>query len=157
FIQTDASINPGSSGGALVTLTGELVGVNNAILSRTGGNVGIAFAIPASLAAPAVRQLVSYGSVTRGELGIVILDVTPAIAAGLGLGLDEGALVTAVRPGSAAARAGLRQGDVVTAVNGRAVRGSADLRNQVGLRRPGTEVDLSVLRSGQALTMRTIL
>ncbi len=150
FIQTDASINPGNSGGALVNLRGELIGINSAILSRSGGNIGIGFAIPANLARSVVDQLIRFGSVRRGLLGVNIAPVTPDIAQALGLGNATGALVTQVVEGSAAEKAGIRAGDVITAVNGRSVKSHTELRNAIGLLRVGDKVDIGLLREGQA-------
>jgi len=133
FIQTDASINPGNSGGALVTLDGKLVGINTAILSPAGGNIGIGFAVPSNMAVTVMKQLIERGEVRRGRIGIGIQDVTPDLAEALGLGDLRGAVIANVEPGSPAERAGLQVGDVVTAVDGRAVLGSADLRNRIGL------------------------
>jgi serine protease DegQ len=147
FIQTDASINPGNSGGALVTLDGKLVGINTAILSPAGGNIGIGFAVPSNMAVTVMKQLIEYGEVRRGRIGIGIQDVTPDLAEALGLGDLRGAVIANVEPGSPAERAGLQVGDVVTAVDGRAVLGSADLRNRIGLTPAGTDVRLTVARS----------
>jgi Do/DeqQ family serine protease len=149
FIQTDASINPGNSGGALVNLRGELVGINSAILSGSGGNIGIGFAIPTSLARGIVDQLVKFGSVRRGVLGVTTTAVTPAIAQALGLAAANGALVSQVVNGSAADKAGVKAGDVITALNGRGVKTHTELRNAVGLLRVGDKVDIELLRDGK--------
>jgi serine protease DegQ len=150
FIQTDASINPGNSGGALIDLDGKLVGINTAIVSPGGGgNVGIGFAVPMSMAQEVVAQLLEFGEVQRGRLGIYIQDVTPELAEALGLDVEQGAVVTQVEPGSAAEQAGIMAGDVVTELNGMAVEGSSDLRNRVGLVRIGAEVDLTYVRDGR--------
>jgi serine protease DegQ len=149
FIQTDASINPGNSGGALIDLDGKLVGINTAIVSPAGGNVGIGFAIPTSMAAVVVAQLLEYGEVQRGRLGIYIQDLTPELAEALNLDVDRGAIVTQVDPGSPAERAGIRVEDVITELNGVPIEGSADLRNRVGLVRVGEEVELEVIRDGE--------
>ncbi len=150
FIQTDASINPGNSGGALVNLRGELVGINSAILSRSGGNIGIGFAIPVNMARSIMDQLIKYGSVKRGLLGVNIAPVTPDIAQALGLPAAGGALVTQVVKASAADRAGLRAGDVITTVNGQGVKSNTELRNAIGLMRVGDQVEIGLLRDGQA-------
>lgn len=157
FIQTDASINPGNSGGALVTQDGRLVGINTAILSRSGGNVGIGFAIPIDMVKNITTQLAQNGKVQRGRLGVFIQDVTPDIADAMNLKVVGGALVSRVAPGSAAEKAGLRVGDVVTSLNGRPVTNSADLRNRVGLMGPGSKVELSVLRDGKETKVSTTL
>jgi serine protease DegQ len=149
FIQTDASINPGNSGGALVNLRGELIGINTAIYSPSGGNVGIGFAIPSSLARDVMRQLLAYGEVKRGTLGVQAQDLDAQIAPLLGLSGGRGAVVTRVLSGSPAEQAGLRAGDVITAVNGRPVRGQADLANAEALLPIGTPVELSVVRDGE--------
>src|SRR5450755_4282344 len=137
FIQTDASINPGNSGGALINLRGELIGVNSAILSRSGGNIGIGFAIPSNMVRSVVDQLVKYGEVKRGILGVHIVTLTPDIADSLGSKDAQGALVQEVVEGSAADKAGVRAGDVITSVNSQAVKSAAELRNRIGLMRVG--------------------
>jgi len=149
FIQTDASINPGNSGGALINLDGELVGINTAIVSPAGGNVGIGFAVPANMAREVTAQLLAYGEVRRGRLGIQIQDVTPELAEALDLDVDRGAVITQVEPESAAEGAGLRAGDVITELNGSTVEGSSDLANKVGLIRVGAEVEIAFLRDGR--------
>jgi Do/DeqQ family serine protease len=151
FIQTDASINPGNSGGALVNLQGELVGINTAIVGPSGGNVGIGFAIPVSMARQVMDQLIEYGEVRRGQLGVYIQDLTPELAKALGVSQERGAVVTQVAPGSPAAKAGLKTGDVVVKVDGKPVHNAADLRNTVGLMRIGQTVTLDVLRDGKPL------
>jgi Do/DeqQ family serine protease len=149
FIQTDASINPGNSGGALVNLRGELVGINTMILSPSGGNVGIGFAIPSNLTAAVMGQLIAHGKVERGSLGLQTQDITPRIAKALGLASPGGVLVTQVAPGSAAEHAGLQPGDVLNALNGKPLRNAGELRNQEGLLPLGSTVKLSVLRDGK--------
>lgn len=150
LIQTDASINPGNSGGALVNLRGELVGINNMILSRSGGNIGIGFAIPVNMARSVMDQLIKFGSVKRGQLGVTIAPVTPDIAQALGIASNGGALITQVAKESAAARAGLQAGDVVTSLNGRKVKSAAELRNAIGLLRVGDKVQIALLREGKS-------
>ncbi len=149
FIQTDASINPGNSGGALVNLRGELIGINTAILSRSGGNIGIGFAIPANMAKNVMEQLVKYGAVKRGLLGVSVYTVTPDIAQSLGLKDTSGALVSEVVPGSPADGAGIRPGDVITSINGQNVKSNTDLQNSIGLLRVGDKVDVSYIRDGK--------
>ncbi|MFP3547402.1 DegQ family serine endoprotease [Rhizobium sp. SIMBA_035] len=146
FIQTDASINPGNSGGALVSLDGKLIGINTAILSPAGANVGIGFAVPSDMALSVMNQLAAHGEVRRGRLGIGIQDLTPDVAEALKLGELRGALIASVEPGSAAAKAGLRTGDVVTAINDRPVHGATDLRNRIGLTPVGSEIHVTVKR-----------
>jgi Do/DeqQ family serine protease len=157
LIQTDASINPGNSGGALVNLRGELVGINNMILSGNGGNIGIGFAIPVNMARSVMDQLIRFGSVKRGQLGVTLAPVTQDIAQALGLPGQSGALVTQVLRDSAAARAGIRAGDVVTMLNGRAVKSSAEFRNAIGLLRVGDKVDVGLLREGRALKVSAVV
>ena len=153
FIQTDASINPGNSGGALVDLRGQLAGINTAIVGPSGGNVGIGFAIPANMARGLMEQLVEFGEVRRGRLGLAAQDLDAELAAAFGLQRSHGAVVVAVEPGSAAAAAGLRIGDVITAVDGRPIRRQADMRNVLGLLRVGQRVDIEVLRDGGQRTL----
>ena len=148
FIQTDASINPGNSGGALVNLRGELVGINTMILSPSGGNVGIGFAIPTKIAGEVMTQLIAHGKVSRGSLGAQTQDITPNIAKLLGLKDNNGAVVTRVIPGSAADRAGLQVGDVLTAINGAPLENADQLNNAEGLLPADSTVTLSVLRNG---------
>ncbi|MFN6924990.1 MAG: Do family serine endopeptidase [Tabrizicola sp.] len=152
FIQTDASINPGNSGGALITLDGRLVGINTAIIAPNGGgNVGIGFAVPVNMALAVMEQLVEHGAVSRGKLGVAIQDLTPDLAEAMALDADAGVVVGSVEPGSAADKAGLRAGDVILSIDGHALRGSADLRGRVGMKRPGDEVSLDVLRGQERL------
>jgi Do/DeqQ family serine protease len=150
FIQTDASINPGNSGGALINLRGELVGINSAILSRSGGNIGIGFAIPSNMVRSIMDQLVKYGEVKRGLLGVSILTLTPDLADNLGAKDLQGALVQQVVEGSAADKAGLKAGDVITAVNGQAIKSGPELRNRIGLMRVGEVVELTYFRDGKS-------
>jgi len=150
FIQTDASINPGNSGGALINLRGELIGINAAILSRSGGNIGIGFAIPSNMVRSVMDQLVKYGEVKRGLLGVNILTLTPDLADNLGAKDLQGALVQQVVEGSAAEKAGIKAGDVITSINGTAVKSAAELRNRIGLMRVGESVDIGVFRDGKS-------
>lgn len=149
YIQTDAAINQGNSGGALVNMRGELVGINTAIVSASGGNIGIGFAIPSNNVRQVVDQLVRYGAVKRGFLGVELQDLNPELAQAFGIEQSQGAVVAAVAPKSPADEAGLRQGDVVVAVNGRNVQSAFDVRNQIGLTRAGERVRLDILRNGQ--------
>ncbi len=153
FIQTDASINPGNSGGALVTTRGELVGINTAIMG-VAGNIGIGFAIPSNMVKAIAHQLARYGEVQRGQLGVVMQDLTPDLAQAFGLQRQGGAVVTQVVPGSAAEKAGLRQGDVIVGIDGRRVRDGSTLRNAIGVLRAGTEVELEVIREGKPLSVK---
>lgn len=154
FIQTDASINPGNSGGALVTLDGRLIGINTAIISPRGGNVGIGFAVPINMARRVMEQIVRYGEVRRGRIGVAIQDLTPDLAHAMGSRIGEGAIIGSVERNSPAARAGLRKGDVVTAVDGFPVRSAAQLRNAIGLTPAGQEVELAVNRQGTPMLAR---
>jgi serine protease Do/serine protease DegQ len=150
FIQTDASINPGNSGGALVDLDGKLVGINTAILGPSGGNVGIGFAIPSNMAKNIMAQLIEYGEVRRGQLGILVQDVTPDLAKAFDISKRSGAVIAQVVKGSAAEKAGLKVGDVVTAINGKPVASSSELRNAVGMMRIGSSVKLDIIRNGKS-------
>ena len=154
FIQTDASINPGNSGGALVDLDGRLVGINTAIVGPAGGNVGIGFAIPSNMARNIMEQLIRYGEVRRGQLGVYIQDVTPDLARAFGLRRARGAVITQVIPGSPADRAGLKEGDVVVRVNGESIDNAADLRNAIGLLRVGAEARIEIIRDGRRRTVK---
>ncbi len=158
FIQTDASINPGNSGGALVNLRGELIGINTAILAPGGGNVGIGFAIPSNMALALSRQLVEYGEVRRGLLGIRAQDLTPDLGQAFGLAPEtKGAVVVQVDAGSAADKAGIRSGDVIIGVNGRPVHNGSELRNVVGLLRVGQKVRLRLIRDGREQTVTAVI
>ena len=148
YIQTDASINPGNSGGALVNLRGELVGINTMIISPSGGNVGIGFAIPTNLSGEVMQQLIAHGKVNRGNLGLETQDITPRIAKVLGLTGTNGAVVTRVTAGSAAEGADIQVGDVITAIDGKPLRNAQELRNAEGLLPIGSTVKLSVQRNG---------
>ncbi len=148
FLQTDAPINRGNSGGALVDLDGRLVGINSQIMSPSGGNIGIGFAIPASMAGSVMNQLLDGGTVRRGQLGVTIQPVTPELARGLGLDDLSGALVSSVTEGSAAARAGVERGDVIVSLDGQRVADGNELRNLVAGTAPGSRVALGVLRDG---------
>lgn len=153
FIQTDASINPGNSGGALVDLHGRLVGINTAILSRSGGNIGIGFAIPVNMAMQVMGQIVKHGEVRRGVLGVRIQDLTPEIADAMDLGRREGALVAQVTPNSAADAAGIREGDVIVRVNGKPIGGANDLATAVGLMEIGERLRIVLVRDGETQTV----
>jgi serine protease Do len=146
FIQTDAAINPGNSGGALVNLDGELVGINSAIVSRSGGFQGIGFAVPSSMAVNIMNSLLADGKVIRGWLGVLIQDINESIAGAMGLGAQTGALVGDVVADSPAEEAGLEPGDVILAMNGKEIENSAQLRNTVAATAPGTKVTFDIMR-----------
>jgi serine protease Do len=153
FIQTDAAINPGNSGGALVNLKGELVGINTAILSKSGGSQGIGFAVPSNMVRPIREALLADGRVRRGWLGIGIQDLTPEIARGLELGDVRGVLVNNVMNDGPASRAKLESGDIVTRVNDQPMMNEAELRNTIALMKPGSKVKLTVMREGKKLEL----
>lgn len=157
FIQTDASINPGNSGGALVNLAGELVGINTAIVAPSGGNVGIGFSIPINMALQIKDQLVNFGAVQRGRLGVRIQDLTPELSEAFQIDQTQGAIITRVEKGSKADAAGLRAGDVVIMANKRDINRGADLRNAIGLLRVGDTLDLQVMRNGNQQIIRTTI
>jgi len=154
FIQTDASINPGNSGGPLVNLRGELVGVNTAIVASSGGNVGIGFAIPSNMVRQIMAQLVRYGQVKRGQLGVWAQDLSPDLAEAFGITNNRGAVIAQVIPDSAADRAGVKAGDVIVAIDGKPIRNAAGLRNAIGLLNIGERIRLDLLRDGKPLTIR---
>jgi Do/DeqQ family serine protease len=158
FIQTDASINPGNSGGALVNLRGELVGINSAILSRSGGNIGIGFAIPVNLARSIMDQLLKYGSVKRGLLGVSILTMTPDMVKALNLPPNTvGVLISQITEGSAAEKAGIKVSDVITSINGQATKSNSELRNAIGLTRVGDKLDVALIRDRKPLHVTAVI
>ena len=147
FIQTDASINPGNSGGALVNTKGEMIGMNTAILSRSGGNQGVGFAVPVDMVRQVMTQLKEKGAVTRARLGVYFQELTPELSSALGVKASRGAVVAEIVPDGPAAKSGLRKDDVIVAMNGKDVDGRS-LRLAVGSMAPGTIIDLKVLRDG---------
>ncbi len=153
FIQTDASINPGNSGGALVNLAGQLIGINTAIIGPSGSSAGIGFAVPSNMVRSVMEQIIRFGEVRRGRVGVVTQDLTHDLAQSLAADSLEGAVVVKVEPGSPAAKAGLKPRDIVIAVNGKPVRGSADMRNRMGLIPVGEEAGLRVQRGGRPLDL----
>ncbi len=157
FIQTDASINPGNSGGALVDLRGRLIGINTAIFSRGGGSVGIGFAIPIDMVKELMAQLVEHGNIKRGLLGVAMQDLTPVLADAFGISGHKGAVVSRVIRDSAAAQAGIQEGDVIVAFNDTAIEDGADLRNAVGLLRAGAKAKVRLYRDGQLKTVATTI
>jgi serine protease Do/serine protease DegQ len=148
FIQTDASINPGNSGGALVNVNGELIGINSAILSKDGGNIGIGFAIPVNMVKAVMDQIITYGAVKRGVVGVKLRDLTPEAAESLQLVNARGVEISGVAPGSAADRAGIKVGDVVVSMSGVSLESAAQLRNALGLLRVGQTVEMRLLHNG---------
>jgi len=157
FIQTDAAINPGNSGGALVNGSGELVGINTAIFSTSGGYMGIGFAIPSDMAKSVMDSIVKHGKVIRGWLGVSIQNLTPEIAQSLGIKETEGALISGVESKSPADKAGLKRGDLIVGMNGKKIIDSTTLRNVVSSTAPGTKADFKVIRSGKELTITATL
>ena len=158
FIQTDASINPGNSGGALVNLKGELVGINTAILSAGGaGNVGIGFAIPINMVRQIVDQLIEYGEVRRGMLGVIMQNLTPELSKAFGLDLHQGVVISQVIKESAAEEAGLKAGDVVVSINGTPVKSASAMRNIVGMLRVGDEMKIAVIRDNKKKKLTAVI
>ena len=156
FIQTDAAINPGNSGGALTDEQGRLLGINTAIYSRSGGSLGIGFAIPVNVARQALQDIVQNGRVVRGWIGVESTALTPELAENLGAASAQGVIITGVLNGSPAARAGMRPGDVVTLINGRPIRTVAELRAGITALRPGTAATFTALRQGQNVEMQLV-
>ena len=157
FIQTDASINPGNSGGALVNLRGELVGINTAIFAPGGGNIGIGFAIPSNLARGIMTQLVSFGKVRRGLLGIAMQDLTPDLAKAFGIEHSNGAVIVKIKEDSPADLAGLQPGDIITTINGEPMRNAADVHNRLGLLQVGQAFRIETIRDGASIILETTL
>ena len=158
FIQTDASINPGNSGGALVNLRGELIGINTAILAAGGsGNVGIGFAIPINMVRQIVDQLIEYGEVRRGMLGVIMQNLTPELSRAFGLDHHRGVVISQVIEGTAAEAAGLKVGDVVVSINGSPVKSASAMRNMVGMLRVGDEMSITVIREGKKKKLTAVI
>ena len=157
FIQTDASINPGNSGGALVNMQGELVGINSAIISRSGGNVGIGFAVPSEIAQSIMSQLLDFGEVRRGLLGVSIHTIDEENAEILGVDSKSGAMITAIEPGSAAEEAGLRVEDIIIRVNDERISNARDLQNAIGLKGSGERVKIEFIRQSSKLETNAVL
>ena len=149
FIQTDASINPGNSGGALVNMRGELVGINTAIISRTGGNIGIGFAVPTAIASSVMQQILDFGEVRRGLLGVTIATIDEESAEALGAEVNRGALISDIQPGSAAEEAGLQVDDIIVRVDSRVINNSRELANAIGLKGSGEQVEIEFVRDGE--------
>jgi len=157
FIQTDAAINRGNSGGALVSLRGELVGINTAIFGPNGGNVGIGFAIPSNMMKSLVDQIIEFGEVRRGLLGIMGQDIDSGLADAMNLDANQGAFVSEVTPDSAADKGGIQAGDIITEINGRSVASFQELRAKVASRGAGTKLELTVLRKGKREKVNVVL
>jgi serine protease Do len=157
FIQTDAAINPGNSGGALINSSGELVGINTAIFSTSGGYMGIGFAIPSDMARSVMDSIIKTGKVVRGWLGVSIQDLTPDLATSLGIKETGGALISGVEKGSPADKAGLKRGDLITDVNQKKVEDSTALRNRISAAAPGTKIDVAFIREGKQQTASVTL
>jgi serine protease DegQ len=157
FIQTDAAINPGNSGGALVDVSGNLIGINTAIYSRSGGSLGIGFAIPSSTAKQVLEQIVQSGSVTRGWIGVGVQDVTPELAESFKLREAAGALITEVIEGTPAEKAGIRQGDILVAVDGKPVANSSAMLNLIAALTPGQQATLRLLRNQQQIEVKVVV
>jgi serine protease Do/serine protease DegQ len=157
FIQTDASINPGNSGGALVNMKGELVGINSAIISRSGGNVGIGFAVPSEIAQSIMQQILDFGEVRRGLLGVSIQSIDPENASALGVEIDYGALISSIEPGSAAEKAGLQVDDIIIQIDNEKISNSRELANAIGLKGSGEEVEIQLVRNNNKINVVAIL
>ena len=157
FIQTDASINPGNSGGALVNMSGELIGINSMIFSRSGGNVGIGFAVPTEIASSIMGQIIDFGEIRRGLLGVNIQDIDSEAARTLNIETEGGALVSRVFPDSAAEKAGLEVGDVIIGINDKDIKSATELRNTVGLLRSGDSVSIRYIRDNKKRTTSAVL
>lgn len=157
FIQTDAAINRGNSGGALVNLNGELIGINTAILASSGGNIGIGFAIPSDMAINLAQQLIQFGEVKRGQLGIKGTEMTADIAKAFNVDAQRGAFVSEVLPKSAAEKAGIKSGDIITSINDKPIASFAELRVKVGTTPPGQQVKIGLLRDGKPVSVTVTL
>ena len=157
FIQTDASINRGNSGGALLNLNGELIGINTAILAPTGGSIGIGFAIPSNMAQTLAQQLIQSGEIQRGLLGIKGMEMSADIAKAFNLNVQRGAFVSEVLPGSGSAKAGIKSGDVIVSLNGKPLNSFAELRSRIATTAPGTKVKLGLLRDGKGQEVEVTL
>ena len=158
FIQTDAAINPGNSGGALVTYQGKLIGINTAIISQGSGNIGIGFAIPINMAHSIMTQLIKYGKVRRGLLGVFAQPLTPELNSAFNLPHDfQGTIITSIAPGSPAEKAGLKVADVILKINDQTVKNPFDVRNIIGLLRVGSHLKLTILRNGKTFTKQATI
>lgn len=157
FIQTDAPINPGNSGGALIDMKGELVGMNTAILAPDRGSIGIGFAIPANMVKSVMMQLITYGNVKRGVLGVGAQDITPELASAFSITSTNGAAITQILPDSPAQLSGLHVGDIITSVNGSAVKNASDVVNTIGFLRVDSKINIVILRGNKPITVNVTL
>jgi serine protease Do len=157
FIQTDAPINPGNSGGALIDMKGQLVGINTAILAPARGSIGIGFAIPANMAKSVMQQLIEYGDVKRGMLGVGAQDITPELANAFDMPSTNGAAITQIWPNSPAQQAGLQVGDIITSVNGTNIKNASDVVNTIGFLRVNSKININVLRGAKPITVNVAL
>jgi len=157
FIQTDTSINPGNSGGALINVNGELVGINTAILAPNQGNIGIGFAIPSNMAKSVMSQLIQYGNVHRGVLGIGAQDITPELATAFNLNAKKGAVITLVMPNSPAALAGMQPGDIITAINNAPVKNANEVVNIIAFLRVDSKASINVLRNNKSFSFNIVI
>jgi Do/DeqQ family serine protease len=155
FIQTDASINPGNSGGALINLRGELIGINTAILSGSGGNIGIGFAIPYNMVKTVTQQLIQHGEVKRGQIGIYTQNITPELSEAMNINVKHGALISKVNKGSPAEKSGLKEGDVIIKIDGKDMENISALRNAIGLKQIGTKVNVTFIRGKETKSVQT--
>ncbi len=157
FIQSDVAINPGSSGGALIDMDGKLIGISTALLVPHGaptGNIGVSFAIPINMAKSIMEQLIKYGSIKRGSLGVIVQNFTPELATAFQVNIQKGAVISQVNPGSPAEKAGLKVGDILTNIDGETIQDSSQVRNMVGIKRIDSKIDVSFLRDGKKQTFK---
>lgn len=157
FIQTDAAINRGNSGGALINLNGELIGINTAILAPDGGNIGIGFAIPSNMVKNLTSQMVEFGQVKRGELGIMGTELNSELAKAMKVDAQKGAFISQVVPKSAAAKAGIKAGDIIVSMNGKAINSFAGFRAEIGTLPVGSKMTLGLLRDGKPINVDVVL
>jgi S1-C subfamily serine protease len=157
FVQTDAAVNPGNSGGALVDVEGKLIGINAAIVGPSGGNVGIGFAIPINMAREVADQLARFGKVARGQLGVIVADHAAAMPVAVQAQTPPGAMVTSVSPGSPAEKAGIQSGDIIVAIDGKSILSAGQLRTRIGLMRVGTPVEITLLRNGSPVKAKAVI
>lgn len=157
FIQTDAPINPGNSGGALVNMQGQLIGINTAMVAPTDGSIGLGFSIPSNMVQAVVEQLLKYGKVERGVLGVLVQNITPSLSEAMNLGETKGALVSEVLPGTPAETAGIKVQDVITKIDAHVIASADQLRNTLGLIRPSTTIALTIMRDHQVIILKAVV